>query len=277
MAKPEDIKKQLAKKVNAVQEKPKTFGEQFKNYLAKIAPSVKTVLPKQFDTERFLRIALSEVRRNPQLSQCSIESLGGAIMQSAILGLEPGLHGYAYLVPRWNSKAGRFDAEFQIGYKGYIDLAHRTGKVAFITAEIVYEDDYFEFQYGTNQKLIHKPNIESEKYGDPEYAKKYYAYIKFKDGSEQFKVITKKQALRHAQRFTTSKNKEGELVGPWKTDFDAMALKTAIKLLFKTVQVSTEFQQQIAKDETIANDPDNVQSVYEVIDMEQTEQEQMPK
>jgi recombination protein RecT len=277
MAKPEDIKKQLAKKVDAVQEKPKTFGEQFKNYLAKIAPSVKTVLPKQFDTERFLRIALSEVRRNPQLSQCSIESLGGAIMQSAILGLEPGLHGYAYLVPRWNSKAGRFDAEFQIGYKGYIDLAHRTGKVAFITAEIVYEDDYFEFQYGTNQKLIHKPNIESEKYGDPEYAKKYYAYIKFKDGSEQFKVITKKQALRHAQRFTTSKNKEGELVGPWKTDFDAMALKTAIKLLFKTVQVSTEFQQQIAKDETIANDPDNVQSVYEVIDMEQTEQEQMPK
>jgi recombination protein RecT len=273
MAKPEDIKNQLAQKVDAIQEKPKTFSEQFKIYLAKIAPSVKTVLPKQFDTERFLRIALSEVRRNPQLSQCSIESLGGAIMQSAILGLEPGLHGYAYLVPRWNSKAGRFDAEFQIGYKGYIDLAHRTGKVAFITAEIVYEDDYFEFQYGTNQKLIHKPNIESEKYGDPEYAKKYYAYIKFKDGSEQFKVITKQQALRHAQRFTTSKNKEGELVGPWKTDFDAMALKTAIKLLFKTVQVSTEFQQQIAKDETIANDPDNVQSVYEVIDMEQTEQE----
>jgi len=271
MGTPEAIKEQLAQKASYQQDKPSSFGEQFKNYLARIAPSVKTVLPKQFDSERFLRIALSEVRRNPQLSQCSIESLGGAIMQSAILGLEPGLHGYAYLVPRWNSRTGRLDAEFQIGYKGYIDLAHRTGKVAFITAEIVYEDDYFDFQYGSNQKLTHKPNIESDKYGNPEYARKYYAYIKFKDGSEQFKVITREQALRHAKRFTASKNKEGELIGPWKTDFDAMALKTAIKLLFKTVQVSTEFQKQIAKDETIANDPDNVQSVYEVIEMEPAE------
>jgi recombination protein RecT len=266
MGSPQDIKNKLAEKTG--EKKTKSFTEQFQEYLGKMAPSVKTVLPKQFDSDRFLRIALSEVRKNPQLSQCSIESLGGAIMQSAILGLEPGLHGHAYLVPRWNSKTKRLDAEFQIGYKGYIDLAHRTGKIAFITAEIVYEDDYFEFEYGSNQKLVHKPNIDSEKYGDPKHAKKYYVYIKFKDGSEQFKVITKQQAIRHAQRFTASKTKEGEIVGPWKTDFDAMALKTVIKLLFKTVQISTEFQQQIAKDETISNDIENVQSVYDVIDVE---------
>lgn len=268
MGSPQDIKNKLAETAGAApQEKPSSFTDQFKNYLSKMAPTVKTVLPKQFDSERFLRIALSEVRKNPQLSQCSITSLGGAIMQSAILGLEPGLHGHAYLVPRWNSKLKSLEAEFQIGYKGFMDLAHRTGKVAYITAEIVYEDDSLTFQYGSNQKLVHIPNIESEKYGDPAHAKKYYAFIKFKDGSEQFKVMTKAQAERHAVRFASSKKKDtGEIVGPWKTDFDAMALKTVIKLLFKTVQISTDFQQQIAKDETIANDIENPKSTYDIID-----------
>lgn len=276
MANPKDIKNQLQEKATGEKNQP-SFKEQFENFLGKMAPSVRTVLPKQFDTDRFLRVALSEVRKNPQLSNCSIESLGGAIMQSAILGLEPGLHGHAYLVPRWNGKQKRLDAEFQIGYKGYIDLAHRTGKVAYIVAEIVYEDDVIEFEYGSNQKLIHKPNIDSDKYGDPDHAVKYYAFIKFKDGSEQFKVITKAQAQRHAERFTASKKKDGGITGPWKTDFDAMALKTVIKLLFKTVQVSTDFQQQISKDETIAKDLDNTQSVYDVIDVEYEEDEKEEK
>lgn len=271
MGSPQDIKNQLAQKTGT--EKPRSFNEQVKSMLGQMAPSIKTVLPKQFDNERFVRIALSEVRKNPQLSQCSIESIGGALMQSAILGLEPGLHGHCYLVPRWNSKAGRLDAEFQIGYKGYIDLAHRTGKIATIEAEVVYKDDYFHFELGSNKKLVHKPNLDSETYGESESAIKYYCFIKFINGAEQFKVMTKSQIENHMRKHAP-KNKNGEIVGPWKSDFDAMALKTVIRLGFKTIQISSDFQQQISRDETIANDLDNVKSVYDVIDIDVEEIEE---
>lgn len=273
MANPKDIKNQVAQKANGNETKPPSFKEQFEGYLEKMAPSIKTVLPKHFDSQRFMRIALSEVRKNPQLSKCSIQSVAGAVMQSAMLGLEPGLHGHAYLVPRWNGKTQTLDAEFQIGYKGYMDLGHRTGKIAYITAEVVYEDDYFDFQFGSEQKLVHKPNIESEKYGDPEYANKYYVFIKFKDASEQFKVITRKQAIKRMQKHAP-KNKAGAIVGPWVSDFNSMALKTVIRDGFKTVQISSEFQENISRDETITTDPEMTKKTYDVIDAEYTEYEE---
>lgn len=265
MGTPQDIKNQLANQAGIQQQNAEpSFNKQVSNMLAKMSPSIKSVLPKQFDTDRFARIALSEVRKNPELSKCSIESIGGALMQSAILGIEPGLHGHCYLVPRWNSKLGRLDAEFQIGYKGYIDLAHRTGKIATIEAEIVYKGDELHFEYGSNKRLIHKPNLDSEYYGDPEHAEKYYVYMKFLTGAEQFKVMTRSQMMRHMGKHAP-RNKQKEIVGPWKSDFDAMSLKTVIRLGFKTIQISSDFQQQISRDETIANDPDNVNSVYDVI------------
>lgn len=272
MANPQAIKEQVKNQVSPDKQKAPSFQEQFKNYLGMMAPSIKTVLPKQFDSERFMRIALSEVRKNPQLSKCSIESVAGAVMQSAMLGLEPGLHGHAYLVPRWNGKTKQLEAEFQIGYKGYMDLGHRTGKIAYITAEVVYEDDHFEFEFGSNQRLVHVPNIDSDKYGDPQHAKKYYMFIKFKDASEQFKVMTKKQATKRMADHAP-KNKQGAIVGPWQTDFDAMALKTVIRDGFKTVQISTDFQENIARDETITTDPEMTKKSYDVIDMDYEEVE----
>ena len=273
MANPQDIKNQVAQKANGDNPKPPSFKEQFEGYLEKMAPSIKTVLPKHFDSERFMRIALSEVRKNPQLSKCSIQSVAGAVMQSAMLGLEPGLHGHAYLVPRWNGKTQTLDAEFQIGYKGYMDLGHRTGKIAYITAEVVYEDDYFDFQFGSDQKLVHKPNIESDKYGDSQHATKYYVFIKFKDASEQFKVITKKQAIKRMEKHAP-RNKQKAIVGPWVSDFDSMALKTVIRDGFKTVQISSEFQENISRDETITTEPEMTRKTYDVIDADYTDYEE---
>ncbi|HET7616267.1 MAG TPA: recombinase RecT, partial [Bacillales bacterium] len=203
----------------------------------------------------------------------SLESIAGAVMQSAIVGLEFGPQAHVHIVPRWSSKTRQLEAEFQIGYKGYIELGDRTGRIAFTMPEIVYEDDKFDYQYGSNMFLHHKPNIESEKYGDPQYAKYYYTYLRFKDGTDRFIVRTKQQMINHMDRFAP-RNKEKRIVGPWVSDFDSMALKTTIHQLFKTVSISSDFANKISRDGTIANDPDNPRSFHDYIDVEAEETEE---
>lgn len=243
------------------QDQPKDFNQQMAEYFGKMAPAVKMVLPGTLNTERFIRIALSEVRKNPRLLKCSMESVAGAVMQSAIVGLEPGPHGHVFLVPRWNKDIRSLECQFQMGYKGYIELAHRTSKMAYIDAEIVYEGDEFDFAHGSNKFLLHKPNIDSDKYGDPAFARYYYCFIKFKDGSETFKAMTRKQLIQHMEKFAP-RDQQQNIVGPWTTNFDSMALKTPIRLLMKTTPITPEFQEQIARDETVANDLDNPRSVH---------------
>ena len=85
-------------------------------------------LPQAITPERFTRMALSAVSSNPDLSHCESKSFLGAMMTAAQLGLEPNTPlGQAYLIP-YKDK-GELKAQFQLGYKGLIDLAYRSGSV----------------------------------------------------------------------------------------------------------------------------------------------------
>src|SRR6266567_377007 len=94
---------------------------------------------------------MTEIRRTPKLLECSPESLLGAMMLAAQLGLEPGPLGQVYLVPF------KRQVEFVVGYRGYIDLAYRSGQVKDVAAALVHEGDEFSYQYGTTPKLLHVP------------------------------------------------------------------------------------------------------------------------
>src|SRR5882724_2355689 len=126
--------------------KPTTTAEwlespQFKNSLSK-------VLPKNLSVERICRIALTELRKNPNLQQCSVESFLGAIMNSSSLGLEIGdILGHVYLIPRKGA------CQFHLGYKGMIELANRAG--VLVTSNLVYEGDEFYAEYGNEERLKH--------------------------------------------------------------------------------------------------------------------------
>ena len=89
-------------------------------------------LPKSGVTpERMARIALTEIRRNPKLANCSIESLMGAVMECAQLGLEPGSTGFCWIIPYGQ------EATFQLGYKGLLQLLWRSDQIASIQSEVV--------------------------------------------------------------------------------------------------------------------------------------------
>ena len=125
-------------------------------------PAVKAQLqkaiPSTLTVDRLLRVAMTAIRTNPKLMECSQESLLACVMGCATLGLEPEpFLGQAYMVPYWNKKKRSLEAQLIPGYRGYITLARRSGEVQSITAQVVYENDHFQLSYGLNEVLDHTP------------------------------------------------------------------------------------------------------------------------
>lgn len=239
MGKPQDLKNKLATKADQGMQsskKPQTVEEWIKS----MAPAMNEALPKHIDIDRFTRIAMTQLRTNPVLRQCSVPSLLASIMQCAQLGLEPGLLGHAYLVPYNNRKLGTKEVQFIIGYKGLIELARRSGNIESIAAHEVCENDEFVFEYGLEEKLIHKPALKDR--GKPYL---YYAYAKFKGGGHQIEIMTLEDIEKIRKRSKASDN------GPWQTDYDEMAKKTIIRRLSKYLPISVEVMRGIEQDETV--------------------------
>jgi len=199
---------------------------------------IKKALPKHLTPERFTRILATVIRMNPKLAACTKESFLGAIMTAAQLGLEPNVLGQCYLIPYKN------ECQFIIGYQGLIQLARRSGQIADIYAEIIYEKDEYEIVYGLDRKIIHKPNFEADDRGK---AKFVYAVATLKDGNKAFVVLPMSEVLK---RKSTSSS-AGSSYSPWNTWGDEMIKKTALKYLAKYLPLSTEQAAAINTDEVV--------------------------
>lgn len=199
-----------------------------------------TALPKHINSERFVRIAITTIRQNPKLAKCNQESLLGALMVSAQLGLEPGTLGQCYLIPFENKKAGTVECQFQIGYKGLIELLRRSGQLSDIYSYTVYENDDFNIEYGLSRTLIHKPNFDER--GE---IKGFYAVAILKDGAKAFEYMTKDEVIHHEEKYRKGSYKNDV----WNKNFEEMSQKTVIKKLLKWLPVSVEFLEMAAKDE----------------------------
>lgn len=199
-----------------------------------------TALPKHVNSERFVRIAITTIRQNPKLAKCSQESLLGALMVSAQLGLEPGTLGQCYLIPFENKKAGTVECQFQIGYKGLIELLRRSGQLSDIYSYTVYENDDFNIEYGLSRTLTHKPNFDER--GE---IKGFYAVAILKDGAKAFEYMTKDEVIKHEEKYRKGSYKNDV----WNKNFEEMAQKTVVKKLLKWLPVSVEFLEMAAKDE----------------------------
>lgn len=104
-----DLKNKLAERANNTGAVAKSPANTIADYLKKMSPEIAKALPKHMDADRLARIALTTIRTTPKLLNCKIESLMAAVMQSAQLGLEPGLIGHCYIIPYGT------EAQFQIG------------------------------------------------------------------------------------------------------------------------------------------------------------------
>jgi recombination protein RecT len=214
-------------------------------YLKAMEPAIKQALPQSsgMSPERLCRITLTTLKQNVNLLNCSIESLLGAVLQSAQLGLEPNLLGSCYFIPYKNT------VSFQIGYKGLIDLATRKGEVKTIVANPVYENDLFEIEYGLSEVFRHKP----AKYNERGKLVGFYAYAHLKNGGfkAEYMDIEEVEKIRNEHSISYRFDKTGSI---WVKHYEAMAIKTVIKKLIKYLPISVETQNAIAHDETVRKD-----------------------
>lgn len=208
--------------------------------LKRMHTQIEKALPSVITPERFTRIALTAYSRNEKLQECTAESFLGSMMQSAQLGVEPNTPlGQAYLIPYRNK--GVMEVQFQLGYRGMIDLAYRSGEVQNIQAHEVYENDTFEYELGLEPKLRHVPALK-----DRGEVILYYAVFKLTNGGVGFEVMSKEDV----EAFAKKKSKTYG-TGPWQSDFDAMAKKTLVKRLLKFAPLKSDFVRAVTADETI--------------------------
>src|SRR6267378_3602920 len=193
--------------------------------------------------EKLIRVALTAIQGDNKLMKCSPVSVVGSVIQLAQVGLVPdGFLGQAYLVPFWSSADKCFEAVPIIGYRGYGELAVRSGKATSVDAHVIYAGDQFDYEYGGNPFLKHKPMMDPKKRGDPIGA---YAIVYMVSGPHRFEVMPLDAILKIQM---DSKGGDSE-DSPWKKWWEEMARKTPLRKLAKWVPLSPEFQMAAGIDE----------------------------
>lgn len=236
------MEKNLIQKQGGQMSAAKAEKKTMQAYIKAMQPAIKKALPSVITPERFTRMVLSALSSTPKLAECSPQSFLAAMMTAAQLGVEPNTAlGQAYLLPYRNH--GQMECQFQLGYKGLIDLAYRSGDVSVIQAHVVYANDLFEYELGMDPKLRHVPAK-----ADRGEAVAYYAMFKTKDGGYGFEVMSVDDVQRHAQRYSKS---YGSGSSPWRSNFDEMAKKTVLKRALKYAPLKSDFVRGVAQDETI--------------------------
>ena len=211
-------------------------------YIKQMQGEIKKALPAVITPERFTRIVLSALSTNPKLAQTTPQSFLSAMMTAAQLGMEPNTPlGQAYLIPYYNSKSRCNECQFQLGYKGLIDLAYRSGEVSIIQAQVVYENDEFTYSFGLEPVLKHIPAASDR--GEPVYV---YAMFRTKDGGFGFDVMSMDAVRNFAQQYSKSFSS-----GPWQTHFEEMAKKTVMRKVLKYAPLRSDFLRGMALDGTI--------------------------
>ena len=213
-----------------------------RDYVGKMSGAIEQALPTVITPERFTRMVFTALSTNPKLNSCTPDSFVGAMMTAAQLGVEPNTAlGQAYIIPYSNH--GTLEAQFQLGYKGLIDLAYRSGEVSVIQAHEVYENDTFEYELGMDPKLKHVPATKNRG-----KVIAYYAMFKTKDGGYGFEVMSREDVEAHAQKYSKAYNSYSS---PWKSNFDEMAKKTVLKKVLKYAPLKSDFARAVVQDSTI--------------------------
>lgn len=230
---------------NTLQKKQETLVD----YLNKdiIVNHIKKVVGK--DTKRFISSIISATTVNPELKECSKESILSAALLGETLKLSPSPQlGQYYFVP-FQSKYGKV-AQFIIGYKGYLQLAIKTGYYKKINVIAIKEGELNYFD-PLNEEI--QVNIIKD-YEAREEAKTigYYAYLEYMNGFRKALYWSKSQMENHALKYSTSYNRDiqkGTKYSYWSNNFEAMAYKTMLRqLLSKWGNLNPEMQMAIDGD-----------------------------
>jgi recombination protein RecT len=214
--------------------------------------------PRHMNPERLLRVFHLALQKTPDLAKADLRELLGALIGFAAIGIEPNTPlGHGWLIPF--AKRGKVDGQWVtigmqiqpiIGYRGFIDLARRSGSLVSIHADVVYQGDNFSYEYGTDEHLRHRYG---DRDGDVLHPLFAYACASV-EGGHQFEVMPWRDVMRirdGSQGYQSAKRAGGRTLeaSPWVAHTAAMARKTPIRQLFKTLPTSIEQSVAVSLDE----------------------------
>ena len=217
--------------------------DRFKQELAMREGHLRSLLPQAMTVDKFQAIVVAAVADNMDLLDCDRASLLKACLSAAELGLSLNKSmGEADILKVWDGRLKKNVAQFRPRYKGLMKLALQGGDVLKIESRLVYANDTFEVEEGIEPRIIHKHGLSNrgEKIGA-------YCVWKLRNGETQFEIMSKEEILAIRDR-SSSKTKDGNIVGPWKTDEAEMWRKTVVRRASKYMPLSTEAQRAVQAD-----------------------------
>ena len=194
----------------------------------------------------FATSVLQIVNSNSMLVNADPQTIFSAACMAATLNLPINNNlGFAYIVPFKNNKENKIEAQFQLGYKGYIQLAQRSGQFSRIAATPVYNGQLIS----ENPLLGYEFDWSVKPSGEPIG---YVAFFKLINGFTAELYMSKEEVMKHANKYSQTAKKG---FGVWKDQFEAMALKTVLKLLLsKQAPLSIDMQKAQMADQAIIRD-----------------------
>lgn len=203
--------------------------------------------------QKFISSVVSAVQANPQLQECTNSSILSAALLGSSLNLTPSPQlGQFFFVPYKNTKAGVTEAQFQIGYKGYIQLAIRSGYYKKLNVLSIKEGELV--RYDPLNEEIEVNLIENEETREQAPTVGYYAFFEYTNGFRKALYWSKKKMEAHAERYSQGyRAKKGFTF--WEKDFDAMAYKTMLRqLISKWGIMSIDLQTAFESDNAVIHE-----------------------
>lgn len=185
----------------------------------------------------FMASILELYQSDTALQECDPNKIILEALKAATLKLPINKQlGFAYIIPY------KGVPQFQLGYKGYIQLAQRSGQYRYINADVVYEGEQVTYDRITGMLMITGEATSDTPIG-------YFAYFQLLNGFEKCVYWTREKVEAHAKRYSKAWNRQNS---PWHTNFDAMALKTVIRnIISKYGVMSVEFANAVAEDTSV--------------------------
>ena len=225
----------------------KKEADDFGRHLELWKPRLSAYLPTQIKPDRVISLALHAVTKGKGLLECNRHSVITAVVGAMQMGLE--LHtplNHAYLIPFKDKTRGKI-AQLVIGYPGYIELMHRSGKVEMIDCRVVYSGDDFNYALGTNCYIEHRPGPVEER-GNITH---FYAIVWLKGSQRPLVEVMPAEdvnAIRDRSASYRTAEKYHKHDSPWHTDYDIMGRKTVLKRIQKWSPKSSEMALAIELD-----------------------------
>lgn len=228
----------------------------------------------QKNIQGFVSSIVSAVQANPQLTECTNSSLVSAALLGYSLNLPPSPQlGKMYFVPFKNSKAGVTEAQFMLSYKGYLELAMRSGQYRKIHVTDIREGELKSYD-PIEDEYTFEPITDINKRNEAKVIG-YYGYFILSNGFKKALYWSKEKLEAHAKKYSVAYRK-GWDSSLWKTDFDAMAQKTIIRqLISKHGVMSVEMQKGFEGDygviredgtaDYVDNAPDPIEPAVDVM------------